>query len=79
MGNFTSKNIYNIVLYGTVIMTGDLFKLRDSITKCMVFNEGLQERKMKVDFCISDNFNAPLDVIVQSKTMEVMEGLDVKE
>jgi hypothetical protein len=39
----------------------------------------LPQREAIIDFRRCDNFDAPLDIMVPGKTMEMVQGLDVKE
>ena len=62
-----------------MVTPGDLLQLGNAILESTVPNCRLQNRKAKINLRSSDNFNAPFDVMVPGKPVEVMKGLWMKE
>ena len=62
-----------------MVTPGDLLQLGNAILKSAVPNCRLQNGKAKINLRSGDDFNAPFDVMVPGKLVEVMKGLWMKE
>ena len=62
-----------------VVTPSDLLQLGNAILKSVVPNCRLQNGKVKINLGSGDNFNAPFDIMVPGKPVEVMKGLWMKE
>ena len=67
------------MLYGSVVTPSDLFQVGDSIVKGMVAGGDLEKSEVKVNFGSCDHCNAPLDIMVPGKMVEMVQGLNREE
>ena len=67
---------YDVPLYSLVVTTCNLLQLRDPFVKPSIPYKGLDDGETEIQLLSPYHHNTPFDVMIPSKSMEVMEGLN---
>lgn len=60
----TSNQSNQIPLHISVSPAGDLHQIRNALAEVAVANGWLKNREVEVQFCSTNNVDAPLDVVI---------------